>query len=103
MAITNLTANPIRSDVATANTSARGPRASGGESNAPQTPVATDESLTLTAAARTVSSAVREGGDATPFDSERVASIRQALDDGSYRIDTRQLAANMIRLEAQFA
>lgn len=103
MAINHLTTNPLRPDTSTANVGVRGPKVPGGEQHTAQASIVNDESLTLTAAARTLSSAAREGGEAAPFDSQRVAAIRQALEEGSYAIDTRQLADNMLRLESLLA
>jgi len=57
-----------------------------------------EESVTLTNAARAMNAAT-EPGETPPFDSNRVAALREALANGNYPIDTNKLADRMIDLE----
>lgn len=59
---------------------------------------ATEESVTLTNAARAMNAAAGPS-ETTPFDSNRVAALREALANGNYPIDNQKLADRMIDLE----
>ncbi|WP_018873713.1 flagellar biosynthesis anti-sigma factor FlgM [Thioalkalivibrio sp. ALJ16] len=60
-------------------------------------PVAGDDSVTLTGAAQAMNAA---GNNASaPFDAARVAELREAIANGNYPIDNKQLADRMIDLE----
>lgn len=70
-----------------------GPASEGTRGNA-----AGEESVTLTNAARAMNAATGPG-ETAPFDSNRVAALREALANGNYPIDNRKLADGMIELE----
>lgn len=94
------TGSPARPDAPAAGAGTRNSKIPGGERDTLQPATGYDESISLTTAAR-VMSAAQEGSQTAPFDSQRVAEIRQALDEGRYQIDNRQLADRMISFESQ--
>jgi negative regulator of flagellin synthesis FlgM len=53
------------------------------------------DSLELTAPARLLS----EGSTDAPMDAQRVDKLRQAIADGSYRIDADRIAAKLLEIE----
>ena len=58
-----------------------------------------DDQLRLTDSAKALQQAART--DATPVDSQRVERIRQALADGSYKVDAGRIADRMVAMERQ--
>lgn len=58
-----------------------------------------DDQLKLTDSAKALQQAART--DATPVDTQRVERVRQALADGSYKVDTGRIADRMIAMERQ--
>ncbi len=99
MDIKNLIANNLRSD----GTSVVKPRtAATSETALPASNAAISESVTLTQAAKTMSSALDHASD-VPFDAEKVARIKAAVSDGRYNIDNQRLADRMLRFERQLA
>ena len=62
-------------------------------------PASTSDQLTLTAAARSLLEAGRE--TSTPVDEARVAALREAIADGSYRVDAGRIAERLLALERQ--
>lgn len=58
-----------------------------------------DDSVQLTESAMAMHLA-SQGADA-PVDAQRVAQVREAIADGSYRVDARSIAARLIGLEKQ--
>ena len=101
MDIKTLTGASIRTD---GTSSAVKPRSSTAETNpsVPKTGQANDESVTLTATARTLSAA-RDTAGTIPFNRERVESIKAAVAEGRYQIDNQQLARRLLKFEGQFA
>lgn len=72
--------------------------ASGAATAAPAT--ASDDSVKLTESARSLQDIAR-AGNANEVDSKRVDQIRQALANGSYRIDPGHIADRLVSLESQ--
>ena len=63
---------------------------------------AADDSVKFTDSARALTEAAQ--GDKTPaIDTKRVEQIRQALADGSYRIDAGKIADRLVSLEGQLS
>lgn len=58
-----------------------------------------DDQLKLTDSAKALQQAART--DATPVDTQRVERVRQALADGSYKVDAGRIADRMIAMERQ--
>lgn len=54
----------------------------------------------LTDSARALQDASRSGGN-SPVNAQKVAQIRQALDNGSYQINPARIADGLIRLDQQ--
>lgn len=72
---------------------------SGAPGRAPATPVPAGDHVQLTESARAIGAAAR-GTDA-PVDAGHVARIRQALADGTYKVDPQRVAERLIALERQ--
>ncbi len=70
------------------------------------TPVKTSgtagESVTLTAAAKSLSAASASAQD-VPFDSARVERIKTAISEGRYPIDNQRLAKSMLNFEGMMS
>ncbi|MBA2079184.1 flagellar biosynthesis anti-sigma factor FlgM [Rhodanobacter sp. PCA2] len=62
-------------------------------------PTRADDQLKLTDSAKALQQAART--DATPVDSQRVERVRQALADGSYKIDANRIADRLLAMERQ--
>lgn len=62
-------------------------------------PARADDQLKLTDSAKALQQVTRS--DAVPVDSQRVERVRQALADGSYKVDTGRIADRMIAMERQ--
>lgn len=62
---------------------------------------AVGESVTLTDAARSIG-ATRDKAGAVPFDENKVAALKAAVESGSYQIDDQRLAGRIMSLESQF-
>jgi negative regulator of flagellin synthesis FlgM len=60
------------------------------------------ESVTLTAAAKSLSAA-RESAQDVPFDSARVERIKTAISEGRYPIDNQRLAKSMLNFEGMMS
>ena len=73
-----------------------GPGATG---RASATPVPAGDHVQLTQSARAIDAAAR-GTDA-PVDAKHVARIRQAIADGTYKVDAQRVADRLIDLERQ--
>ncbi len=59
---------------------------------------ASDDQVSLTGSAQALQAS--EGShDVAPVDSQRVGQLRQAIADGSYRIDVERIAAKLIELD----
>jgi flagellar biosynthesis anti-sigma factor FlgM len=58
-----------------------------------------DDQLKLTDSAKALQQAART--DATQVDTQRVERVRQALADGSYKVDAGRIADRMIAMERQ--
>jgi len=63
---------------------------------------AADDSVKLTESARTLH-AVAQGGQDSGIDAKRVEQVRQALADGSYKIDAGRIADRLLSLEGQIS
>ena len=59
-----------------------------------------DDQVKLTDSARALQEAARTS-DASAIDSQRVEQLRQALADGSYKVDAGRIADRMLALEQQ--
>jgi negative regulator of flagellin synthesis FlgM len=66
---------------------------------APSAPGSAADRVTLTNQAQALL-ALNDAGDAVPFDTERVAALRQAIADGSYRADSARIAARLLAVES---
>lgn len=73
---------------------------SGGASAEPSSrrPGASDQ-VTLTDAARRMQAAERRAAESSGVDEQRVERIREALSDGSYRIDPQRVASGLLAFE----
>jgi negative regulator of flagellin synthesis FlgM len=60
----------------------------------------TDDQLKLTDSALALQEAARTG-DTSAIDSQRVEQLRQAVTDGSYKVDASRIADRMLALEQQ--
>jgi negative regulator of flagellin synthesis FlgM len=76
---------------AAANTIASAPAASGRRPDA----------VTLSDTARALSAARDSASNASEVRGDRVAALKAAIADGSYRVDSRQLANSMVKKLAQ--
>ena len=101
MDIKNLTGASIRTD---GTSSAVKPRSSTAETSpaAHKTGQAGDESVTLTATARTLSAA-RDNAGAIPFNREKVEELKAAVAEGRYDINNQRLAGRLLDFEGQLA
>lgn len=61
----------------------------------------TVDTLSLTNTATQLQSLQQSLADAPVVDSDRVSALKAAISDGSYKVDSTQLAKNMINLEQQ--
>ena len=64
-----------------------------------QSPQARGESVNLSSQARDLKQLEQKLGDFPEMDDERIAQIRSALEDGSYKIDAQQLAQKMLDMD----
>lgn len=82
-------------------------RSAGAASRAPATSseptesVPAMDSLRLTGEATSLLTLQREIAANPAFDQEKVAAVRRALEDGSYRIDADSIAAAMLQADQQ--
>lgn len=72
-------------------------RPASAESGAPPGTGSSADRLTLTVAARSILELGAGSAGATPVDKARVAELRQAIAEGSYRIDPDRIAAALVR------
>lgn len=70
-----------------------------GGSAVPSSPAGGD-SVNLTDTARQLQELTRTAGTAESVDPERVAAVRQALADGQYVIDSRQIAERLLQFDS---
>ncbi|MGM0671110.1 flagellar biosynthesis anti-sigma factor FlgM [Thioalkalivibrio sp.] len=100
MDIKGLNSNNLRPD--SQSSTVKGREDNNGAANRTQgadnTPATGNDSLTLTGAAQAISSAAG-ASDSAPFDTARVAELREAISNGNYPVDNEQLADRMIDLE----
>lgn len=75
-----------------------GAPSNGGGSSVPSTPAGGD-SVNLTDTARQLQELTRVTAAAESVDPERVAAVRQALEDGQYAIDSRQIAERLLQFD----
>lgn len=64
-------------------------------------PAAGDQ-VTVTDGARQLTELVSAAAAEPGFDQARVDALRQAIEDGSYRVDAQRLAASLMDFERQF-
>jgi len=102
--IMNTTINPggpTLPQPSTAGTQATVAGETGGSSagRAPASPAQSDDRVQLTESARAMGAAA-SSTDA-PVDTQRVQRIRQAIADGTYKVDAQRVAESLINLEKQ--
>ena len=88
---------PRTESTATSNAKPRGAAATGDGMKA-VAGAASEESLTLTSVAKSMTAA-QQGAMEVPFDAAKVAEIRAAIAQDSYPIDNEALASSILRLE----
>ncbi|WNL47239.1 flagellar biosynthesis anti-sigma factor FlgM [Dyella sp. BiH032] len=85
---------------------AKGNQSAPAQQNQPATETApaakADDSVKLTDSARALAAAA-QGDQAPAIDTKRVEQIRQALADGSYRVDAGKIADRLLSLEGQIS
>lgn len=101
MDIKNLSGKPLRTESAPSGSKSR-VSAAGSEPPSVKAQTPAKESVTLTAAAQSLSAA-RDSAKTAPFDAAKVAEIKAAITEGRYPIDNQRLADRMINLESLLA
>jgi negative regulator of flagellin synthesis FlgM len=101
MDIKNLTGSSLRTEGSLSGAKTRTPESASRPSTS-NMDHAIGESVTLTQTARTMSAA-RDQAGSVPFDAARVATIKAAIDEGSYSIDNQRLADRMLGFERLLA
>ncbi|MCC5869992.1 MAG: flagellar biosynthesis anti-sigma factor FlgM [Gammaproteobacteria bacterium] len=93
--------NPLIKALTTGTRNPAGERAepAAGGQTARREAASTSDQVTLTAAARSLLEAGRETN--APVDAARVAALREAIADGSYRVDAGRVAEQLFALERQ--
>ena len=61
--------------------------------------VAASDSVRLTDVGSELAAVSRSAGEPAPFDSAKVAAVRSALADGSYRVDAQLIADRLLAVE----
>lgn len=69
--------------------------------DAPARPVEAADSLRLTGEATNLQALQRELSTAPAIDTQRVAAVRESLQNGTYRIDPDAIASRMLELDQQ--
>lgn len=69
--------------------------------DAPARPVNAADSLKLTGEATSLQAIERELSAAPAIDAQRVQAVREALQNGSYRIDPEAIASRMLDMDRQ--
>ncbi len=69
--------------------------------DAPARPVEAADSLRLTGEATNLQALERELSTAPAIDTQRVAAVRESLQNGSYRINPDAIASRMLELDQQ--
>ncbi|AWH53465.1 flagellar biosynthesis anti-sigma factor FlgM [Stenotrophomonas sp. ESTM1D_MKCIP4_1] len=69
--------------------------------DAPARPVEAADSLRLTGEATNLQALQRELSTAPAIDAQRVAAVRESLQNGSYKIDPDAIASRMLELDQQ--
>ncbi|MBE0487130.1 flagellar biosynthesis anti-sigma factor FlgM [Marinobacter sp.] len=64
-----------------------------------QSPAARGESVSLSNQAKNLKQLEQKLGDYPEMDDDRIAQIRSALEDGSYKIDAEKLAQKMLEMD----
>lgn len=90
---------PVTPLLRTAAAAARSPVSS----SAPTESVPAMDSLRLTGEATSLLNLQRQISDSPAFDEGKVAAVRRALEDGSYRIDAGNIANAMLEFDRQLA
>ena len=88
-----------QSGVTATKPAAAGDVGAGGPGRATAAAVPTGDHVQLTESARAIDAAAR-GADA-PVDAKQGARIRQAIADGSYKVDAQRVADRLVALERQ--
>lgn len=73
----------------------------GVSADAPARPVEAADSLKLTGEATSLQAIERELSSASAIDAQRVAAVRESLQNGSYRINPEAIASRMLDLDQQ--
>ncbi len=69
------------------------------EKKAPVKSAGTDDSITITAMAQGMQKVFESASSATNVDVDRVAAVKKALADGSYRVNAERIAGKMLQYE----
>lgn len=64
-----------------------------------QSPAARGENVNLSSQAKNLSQLEQRLGDYPEMDDDRIAQIRSALEDGSYKVDAEKLAQKMLDMD----
>ncbi|ADV27371.1 Anti-sigma-28 factor FlgM family protein [Pseudoxanthomonas suwonensis 11-1] len=78
------------------------PAAAGADRSEPVEATRAGDSLRLTGEATGLQALQRELSTAPAIDAQRVAEVRQALENGTYKIDPARIADRMIEMDRQF-
>jgi len=74
-------------------------QAATGEQNKAQAPAARGENVNLSSQAKNLNQLEQKLGEYPEMDDERIAEIRSALEDGSYKVDAEKLAQKMLDMD----
>jgi len=80
-------------------TANQGTQNTSGEQNKAQTPAARGENVNLSSQAKNLNQLEQKLGDYPEMDDDRIAQIRSALEDGSYKVDAEKLAQKMLDMD----
>lgn len=74
-------------------------QAPSGEQNKAQSPAARGENVNLSSQAKNLNQLEQKLGEYPEMDDDRIAQIRSALEDGSYKVDANKLAQKMLDMD----
>ncbi|MFV8570726.1 flagellar biosynthesis anti-sigma factor FlgM [Marinobacter sp. SBS5] len=90
----NTTRTPADKAASTANTTS-----SAADQAQAQGPAARGENVSLSSQAKNLKQLEQKLGDYPEMDDDRIAQIRSALDNGTYKIDAEKLAQKMLEMD----